>query len=228
MSDPPPAGGRTRFEPDALVFDCDGVLVDSDDAVVGAWSAWAVAYGLDPAAVVEVCHGQPARSTVAAFLAPDDVAAGIAVIDQLELELARDVRGLPGARDLLLSLPAGRWGIVTSGIRVLATTRLLASGIELPDVLVTADDVAHGKPHPEGYTAALERLAADARRSVVFEDAPTGIAAARAAGVGVVIGVGPRAVDADVDAIVGDLRDVTWDADGLVIRGSMARRGLAG
>ena len=70
-----------RLAPDAIVFDCDGVLVDSDDAVVGAWSAWAVAYGFDPAAVIEVCHGQPARATVAAFLAPDDVAAGIAVID---------------------------------------------------------------------------------------------------------------------------------------------------
>ena len=147
-----------RLAPDAIVFDCDGVLVDSDDAVVGAWSAWAVAYGFDPSAVIEVCHGQPARATVAAFLAPDDVAAGIAVIDALELELARDVRGLPGARDLLASLPEGRWGIVTSGIRVLATTRLEASGIALPGVLVTADDVTDGKPHPEGYALALQRL----------------------------------------------------------------------
>ena len=108
-------------------------------------------------------------------------------------------------------------GIVTSGIRVLATTRLEASGIALPDVLVTADDVTDGKPHPEGYALALRRLGADAGRSVVFEDAPTGIAAARAAGVGTVIGVGPRAVGADVDAIVGDLRAVRWDGDALVV-----------
>ena len=106
LSQPPGELTATmRLAPDAIVFDCDGVLVDSDDAVVDAWSAWAVAYGFDPAAVVEVCHGQPARATVAAFLAPGDVAAGIAVIDRLELELAHDVRGLPGARDLLASLP---------------------------------------------------------------------------------------------------------------------------
>jgi sugar-phosphatase len=164
-----------------------------------------------------VCHGQPARATVAAFLAPGDVATGIAVIDRLELELARGVRALPGARDLLASLPSGRWGIVTSGIRVLATTRLQASGIALPDVVVTADDVTDGKPHPEGYALALRRLGADPGRSVVFEDAPTGIAAARAAGVGTVIGVGPRAVEADVDRIVSDLRAVRWDGDALVV-----------
>jgi sugar-phosphatase len=208
-----------RVIPDAIVFDCDGVLVDSDDAVVGAWSSWAVAHGLDPEAVVEVCHGQPARATVAAFLPADDVAAGVAAIDRLELELAGEVRGLPGARDLLASLPAGRWGIVTSGIHLLAVGRLEASGIALPEVLVTADDVTRGKPHPEGYTRAFTRLGADAGRSVVFEDTPTGIAAARAAGVGTVIGVGSRASEADVDAIVADLRDVTWDGTGLTIAG---------
>jgi len=205
--------------PDAIVFDCDGVLVDSDAAVIAAWSAWAVAYGFDPAAVIEVCHGQPARATVAAFLPADDVAAGVARIDRLELDLAGDAGGLPGARDLLASLPDGRWGIVTSGIRVLATARLAASGIEPPGVLVTADDVVHGKPHPEGYALAIRRLGADAARSVVFEDAPTGIAAARAAGVGTVIGVGPRAAASDVDAVVGDLRAVTWDANHLRIDG---------
>ena len=109
---------------DAIVFDCDGVLVDSDDAVIAAWSSWAEAHGLDPVAVVDACHGQPARATVAAFLPPGDVEAGLAHIDRLELGLGTDVRALPGARDLLSGLPAGRWGIVTSGNRVLATGRL--------------------------------------------------------------------------------------------------------
>jgi sugar-phosphatase len=217
---------RLRLLPEAIVFDCDGVLVDSDAAVIAAWSAWAVAYGFDPAAVIEVCHGQPARSTVAAFLPADDVAAGIAVIDRLELDLAGDARALPGARDLLASLPDGRWGIVTSGIRLLATARLAASRFALPDVLVTADDVVLGKPHPEGYSLAVRRLGADASLSVVFEDAPNGIAAARAAGIGTVIGVGPRAVGADVDAIVEDLRNVAWDGTSLVVMGAGASRGL--
>ena len=96
---------------------------------------------------------------------------------------------LPGARDLLASLPAGRWGIVTSGNRVLATARLAASGIALPDVLVTADDVTDGKPDPEGYALAVRRLGATPAGRRVRGRAD-GIAAARAAGVGTVIGVG--------------------------------------
>lgn len=200
-----------RLAPDTIVFDCDGVLVDSDAAVVAAWSRWAQAHGLDPVAVVDACHGQPARATVAAFLSPRDVDEGLAQIDRLELDLAVDVRALPGARDLLAGLPSGRWGIVTSGNRVLATARLAGSGIARPEVVVTADDVTRGKPDPEGYALALRRLGAVAVRSVVFEDTPTGIAAARAAGVGTVIGVGERAIGADVDTIVTDLRTVSWD-----------------
>ena len=212
-----PARADLRLSPDAIVFDCDGVLVDSDDAVIAAWSSWAEAHRLDPVAVVDACHGQPARATVAAFLSPGDVEAGLAHIDRLELELATDVRALPGARDLLEGLPAGRWGIVTSGNRVLATGRLTGSGIALPEVVVTADDVTRGKPDPEGYALALGRLGATGGRSVVFEDAPTGIAAARAAGVGTVIGVGERAMGADVDLVVTDLRDVRWDGDSLIV-----------
>ena len=110
---------------------------------------------------------------------------------------------------------------MTSGNRGLATTRLALSGIALPEVLVTADDVTRGKPDPEGYTLALRRLGAVPGRSVVFEDAPTGIVAARAAGVGTVIGVGDRAIGADVDVAVTDLRAARWVGDALVVtRGS--------
>ena len=117
----------------------------------------------------------------------------LADIDRLELELAAEARALPGARELVAALPAGRWALCTSGNRVLATARLAASGIEPPPVFITADDVAHGKPDPEGYALAVRRLGADPANSVVIEDAPNGVVAARAAGVGTVIGVGERA-----------------------------------
>ena len=141
----------------------------------------------------------------------DEVAQALADIDRLELELAVEARALPGARELVAALPAGRWGLCTSGNRILATARLAASGIEAPPVFITADDVAHGKPDPEGYALAIRRLGADPGASVVVEDAPNGVAAARAARVGTIIGVGERVRGADVDAIVTDLRDVAWD-----------------
>ena len=203
----------------AIVFDLDGVLVDSDASVVDAWTRWALARDLDPATVIEVCHGQPSRATVRVFVDPEDEATALADIDRIELELAAEASALPGALALLTSLPHGRWGVFTSGTRALATARLAACGIVPPPVFVTADDVVNGKPNPDGYLLALARLDADPSRSVVVEDAPTGIAAARAAGVGTVVGVGPRVIGAPVDAVVGDLGGVAWDGDWLMVRG---------
>jgi mannitol-1-/sugar-/sorbitol-6-phosphatase len=205
--------------PDAIVFDCDGVLVDSDASVVAAWSAWAIARGLDPAAVLAVCHGQPARATVRAFVDPAGEAAALADIDRLELASTADTAALPGARDLVSRLTPDRWAVFTSANRALAVARLAAAGIPAPSVLLTADDVGRGKPHPDGYRTAIHRLGAVASRSVVVEDAPNGIAAARAAGVGTVIGIGERALEMAVDAVVADLRAVAWDGERLVIRG---------
>lgn len=205
--------------PAAIVFDLDGVLVDSDASVVDAWTTWAIARDLDPATVIEVCHGQPSRATVRVFVDPADEATALADIDRIELGLAGEATALPGAHALLASLPPGGWGVFTSGTRALATARLVACGIVPPPVFVTADDVVNGKPNPDGYLLALARLDADPSRSLVVEDAPTGIAAARAAGVGTVVGVGPRAVGAPVDVVVGDLEAVAWDGDRLVVRG---------
>ena len=203
--------------PAAIVFDCDGVLVDSDASVVAAWTTWASDRGLDPTAVVALCHGQPARATVLAFVDPDDADQALADIDSLEFDLAADARALPGAVALLSTLPRDRWGLCTSGNRALAVARLTASGIEPPRVFVTADDVASGKPDPEGYALALELLGADPFQSVVIEDAPNGVVAARAAGAGRIIGVGDRAIGADVDVVVTDLRAVRWDGDALIV-----------
>jgi sugar-phosphatase len=215
---PPP--NDLVLDADAIVFDCDGVLVDSDASVVAAWSTWAIAYDLEPESVIAVCHGQPSRSTVRVFIDPAGEAAALALIDRLELEAAGEVGALPGARELLAALPEGRWGVFTSGTRALAMARLTAAGIPPPAILITADDVANGKPSPDGYQLALERLGADAARAVVVEDAPTGIAAARAAGVGTVIGIGSRASGQPVDAVVADLRGISWAGDRLMVSGT--------
>jgi sugar-phosphatase len=198
----------------ALLFDSDGVLVDSDGAVEDAWSRWSRHWGLDPAEVTSQVHGTPSRQTVARLVAEADRDDALRMIDQLELELADEVRALPGAIELLSSLVPGSWTIVTSGTGPLARARLVAAGIPLPDVLVTADDVSRGKPDPEPYLAAAAGLGRAPHECLVFEDAAAGIASARAAGVRHVVGVGRR--NDAIDAFVPDLRSVT--VEGGIVR----------
>ena len=114
-------------------------------------------------------------------------------------------------------MAAGTWAVVTSGRTDLAVARLAAAGIPRPSVLVCADDVERGKPDPEGYLAAAQRLGVDPADAIVIEDAPAGVVAARAAGVSAVIGVGDRV--ADVDGTVTDLRSLRWTGDGIAVIG---------
>ena len=196
-----------------ILFDCDGVLVDSDRAVIAAWSRWAREHGLDADDVLAVVHGRRSGDTVAALLPEAQRASALALIDRYEVEAASDVTAVNGARDLISSCPLDRWAVVTSGRRELALARIAAAGLPAPAVLVTADDVRRGKPHPEGYLAAAAQLAADPADAVVVEDSTDGIRAARAAGVGAVLGVGNRA--RDTDAVVPDLVGVRWTDQGL-------------
>lgn len=214
MNDVTTAG---RVPCSAVLFDCDGVLVDSDASVVVAWSRWSRRYGLEPDVVVPLVHGRRAADTLAALLPADDVAEGRELIDALELEAATEVRAVPGAVDLTASLPPGTWAVVTSATRALATARLAAAGIVAPEVLITADDVERGKPHPEGYLGAARQLGVDPSRCVVLEDAGSGVVAARAAGVGAVVGVGERALATDADPVVTDLRQLRAVPDGLAV-----------
>jgi sugar-phosphatase len=202
-----------------VLFDCDGVLVDSDRSVTAAWSRWAEEHDLPAAEVMAVVHGRRSADTVASFLAAAQRADALARIDRYEVEAAGDVVAVPGARELLATCPGDAWAVVTSGRRELALARLAAAGLPLPAVLVTADDVRRGKPEPEGYLAAAELLGAPARDAIVIEDSVDGIRAARAAGAGAVLGVGDRARDADPDALVADLVGVSWTAHGLRLRG---------
>jgi sugar-phosphatase len=194
-----------------LLFDSDGVLVDSDASVVRSWTRWSAHYDLDAASVLEVVHGRRAADTVVELLPQRAHAIALERIFTYELEDAAAVTALPGARELTSGLAEGSWAVVTSATAELAAARLAAAGIAPPPVLVTADDVSAGKPAPDGYALAARRLGAPVADCVVLEDAGSGVAAARAAGVGRVIGVGERALDTDADVVVPDLRSVAYD-----------------
>lgn len=196
----------------ALLFDNDGVLVDSDAGALDAWARWARGRGLDPDDVLPIVHGRRAADTVARLVPPEERAAALAEIDRLELVTAHTTVAMPGARELLTSLPAGRWAVVTSGNQALATARLEAAGLPLPDLLVTADDVTEGKPAPDGYLLAARRLGFDPGEVVVLEDSSAGVRAGLAAGAEVV-GVGEHAGTTEAGAVVRNLSGITW-ADG--------------
>ncbi len=197
-----------------LLFDNDGVLVDSDAAVAASWSRWALEHDLDPAAVLAVVHGRRAADTVADLVAEDRRAAAAELIDRYELQDAGTVPAVAGAADLLAALPPDVWAVVTSGTPALAAARLTAAGLPLPGAMVTGHDVRTGKPDPEGYLRGARLLGVPPQETVVVEDAPAGIAAGRAAGARVV-GVGERALGTGADVVVGDLTGLSW-ADGVL------------
>ncbi|MGY1625054.1 HAD-IA family hydrolase [Geodermatophilus sp. SYSU D00965] len=207
-----------------LLLDADGVLVDSDTSVELSWSRWARERGLDPRAVAAVVHGRRTADTVALLVDEAGRTDALAAIDRYEVEDAARVSAVPGAADLLASLPAGTWAVVTSGRRELVTARLAAAGLPQPAVLVCAEDVSAGKPDPAGYRAAAEALGRPPGECAVLEDSPAGIAAGRAAGA-TVVGVSERALATDVPVVVRDLRGTSWDADALLVDPGALLRG---
>jgi sugar-phosphatase len=191
----------------ALLFDLDGVLVDSRAAVEAVWRRWAAARAVDPAPFIAVAHGRRSSETIR-DLAPElDARREAAALDALEATTTDGVEPVPGADDLIAALPPGRWAIVTSGSRDVAVLRLRHAGIRRPAVLVTGQDVPRGKPDPAGYLLAAERLGVDPHACVAVEDAPPGVAAARAAGARVIAvttthgAAALQAADAVVDAL---------------------------
>src|SRR6185369_484916 len=122
----------------AILFDLDGVLVDSTGSVGRVWKLWAERHGLDPTAVIKSAHGRRSIETIRANAPWLDAEDENVIVEQAEIDDTLDLAIIPGASQLLSTLPADRWTIVTSGTRPLATSRLKAPGLPVPDKLVTA------------------------------------------------------------------------------------------
>jgi sugar-phosphatase len=167
-----------------ILSDLDGVLVDSHASIMRAWHWWGALHGVETEAIENVQHGRPSGEVIAALTPHLDAAAESRAIDLRQAGDTDGVVALPGARELFAgSEPVA---VVTSCTVPLATARLRAAGLPIPDVLVTPERLARGKPDPEGYLLAARELGADPRDCVVLEDAPAGIDAGRAAGMHVV------------------------------------------
>jgi len=165
-----------------VLFDLDGVLVDSTPAVARVWTIWAKKHGFVPDEVVRQAHGRPSLTTIRELLPHADHAAENREVERGEIEDTEGVIPLPGALELLQALPQDRWAIATSCTRALAEVRIRAAGLPFPEHLVTSTDVQHGKPNPEPYIKAAKTLSLSPADCIVVEDAPAGIRAGKAAG----------------------------------------------
>lgn len=165
-----------------IVFDADGVLVDSHAGYAVVWDRWSTLHGLDPAVVLAATHARRPVDTIADVAPHLDAAAEYARLVEYVNEMPSAFPVFADAAALLAHLPADRWAIVTSGDADRVRERLRAGGLPVPAVIVDGTAVERGKPDPEGYLLAAQRLATPAAACLVVEDAPAGLAAARAAG----------------------------------------------
>jgi sugar-phosphatase len=205
-----------------ILFDMDGVLINSIGSVVRCWQRWAAMYDVPDAAHYEVPHGTRAIDIVK-LLRPDiDPQEGLRVIEDLEMEDMADLTVLPGVKTLLESLPPERWAIVTSATRRLLLGRLAEAGLPVPERIISGDMVERGKPDPEPYRRGAELLGFRPEECVVVEDAPSGVGAGIAAGCRVLGVLGTHSLD-ELDAaswVVSSLEElvVTVRVDGLELR----------
>ncbi|GGV24566.1 phosphatase [Streptomyces spectabilis] len=203
-----------KIQAEALLFDNDGTLISSMESVTRCWTRWAGEYGITAEDFGRVeLHGRPAAEIVADLLPAERVAEAVARIEDLEVsDVAGGVVALPGTLDLLASLPPERWAVVTSATRRLAEARLGEVGIR-PKTLIAADDITRGKPDPEPFLLAARTLGVDPARCVVFEDAPAGLTAGRAAGMTTVaLTTTHSAAELSADVLVRDLSEVSAQA----------------
>lgn len=175
-----------EFQCDAILFDLDGVLVDSTQVVERQWRLWAIRHQVDLAQLMAIAHGRRAIEIIQMVAPHLDSRVEAARLAAAE---TADTEGLwvyEGAHRLLTTLPATAHAIATSGTRDVASARLAFAGLPTPTVFVTSDDVQRGKPNPDPYLLAAARLGVPANRCLVFEDAPPGIEAGLAAGARVI------------------------------------------
>ncbi len=169
-----------------LLFDLDGVLINSIPAVTRVWTRWAEQHGFDATEVVHRAHGRPSIATLRELLPEADHQAENRLIERAEMEDVEGIVPLPGAQELLLSLPPDAWSIVTSCTHPLAQERIRAAGLPRPRQLITSSEIVNGKPHPEPYLKGAASLDVTASACIVLEDVPAGIASGKSAGARVI------------------------------------------
>ena len=206
----------TKIQCAGVLFDLDGVLVDSTPAVSRVWAKWATRHGFNADEVVRIAHGRPSIATIRELLPNGNHDEENAEMERGEIADVEGVIPLPGALEILRAIPADRWVIATSCTRALANVRIQAAGLPRPKHLITSTDVVHGKPDPEPYLKAAQVLGADPMRCLVIEDAPAGIRAGKAAGARVfalrTTAPDPELLASGADWIANDLASLRLDA----------------
>jgi sugar-phosphatase len=184
-----------------LLFDNDGVLVDSMPGALQAWVLWGDRYkdGFD---LKGEFHGRRASDIVAGLVTADKFQEAFEYINQLELDQAHSTKALSGTLEFLDTLPAGMWNIVTGANPELARARLSAAGIMAPLTLVTAADGEKGKPDPEPYLLGAEKIGIPIAECAVFEDASPGLLAGKSAGAALLVGIGEQTLDSVADVVI--------------------------
>ena len=182
----PMTSAPTQLECDVILFDLDGVLIDSTSCIVRHWQDWADRHGLDIDEIMQIAYGIRTVETIRLAAPHLDAAKEAEQFTTREVGDTAGVVAIEGADQILAALPEGTWAIVTSGSLALATARLRAAELPIPKVFVTADDVQQGKPDPEPYLVGAKRLGVAVERCVVIEDAPAGIVAGKRAGMQVI------------------------------------------
>ncbi len=173
---------RILFKCDALLFDFDGVLVDSTGNILRHWKAWADRHGIDMNEINKAVHGMRAIETMRIVAPHLNLEEEVRLFMENELHDTEGIIAYEGARDLLSTLPTNAWAVVTSARMELVRLRLVTTGLPVPQVLIAADDVREGKPSPEPYLAGSKKIGVLPERCMVVEDAPAGIRAGKRAG----------------------------------------------
>jgi sugar-phosphatase len=205
------------FHVAGILFDNDGVLVDSNDTAAVVWNQWASRWAPHFDFHRDIEHGRRITDIVTELVTTEHVAEATQNLIDMEIRLATSVTAIAGAPELTAGSPHDSWAVVTSGTRAIALARLRAAAIPLPREIISADDIVLGKPAPEPYLAGAARLGLPACRCAVFEDAPAGILSARSAGIAHVIGVGSGTFGHDVDVTISSLKGITFDGHTLTI-----------
>lgn len=198
-----------KKEVQGLLFDNDGVLIDSMPGALRAWVKWGKVYhpGFE---LTPEFHGRRAGDIVKDLVSTEEYRASYDYINLLEIAEAANTKPLPGTMEFLSQLPKGRWNIVTGANPELAKVRLEAAGIAIPETLVTAYDAKKGKPDPEPYLLGAEKINIPIQDCVVFEDAPAGLIAGQRGGAALLVGIGQQTLDSVADVVVRSLAGLIY------------------